>query len=407
MKFIHAADLHIDSPLRGLTMSDDAPIDAIRSAPREAFRRLVQLALAEEVDFVILAGDVFDGEWRDIRTGLFFNGQLKLLGDIPVYIARGNHDAEMEVLKKVGHPKNTHTFKSGRAETIIIESVGVAIHGQSYARRAIVEDLAAGYPKALAGLTNIGVLHTSLAGYAAHETYAPCSLPTLLGRGYDYWALGHVHVRQVVCEAPLVVYPGNIQGRHFRETGPKGCYVIEGDRDTLRATFHELDVVRWFDEKVDVSGVHDGAEAVSLVQEHITAIQEANGSSLVSIRVEMTGSTGAHGDLVNDREIHEATIRSHVTPDAWLAELRIGTTPVMDLAAIRRQDDLQGSLFRSIEELRVGVHVHDGIRSALRPLKDKLPPRVVAEYQTRLDDKDFIRNALDGAERILLAEMNG
>ena len=407
MKFIHAADLHIDSPLRGLATSDDAPIDAIRSAPREAFRRLVQLALAEQVDFVILAGDVFDGEWRDIRTGLFFNAQLKQLGDIPVFIARGNHDAEMEVLKKLKHPKNTQTFKCIRAETIIIDSVGVAIHGQSYKNRAVVDDLAAGYPKAVPGLTNIGVLHTSLAGYAAHETYAPCSLATLAGRGYDYWALGHVHVRQIVCESPLVVYPGNIQGRHFRETGPKGCYVVEGERDALRATFHALDVVRWFDEKVDVSGVRDEAEAVRLVQEHITAIQEANSSSLISIRVEMTGTTGAHGDLVNDRQIHEATIRSHVAPDAWLAELRIGTMPVVELAAVRRQDDLQGALFRSIEELRVGVDVHDGIRTALRPLKDKLPPRVVAEYQTRLDDKDFIRIALDGAERILLAEMNG
>lgn len=407
VKFLHAADLHIDSPLRGLEAIDGAPVDQIRAAPREAFRAMIRLAKEEDVDFVVLVGDVFDGEWSDIRTGLFFNAELKSLAPIPVYIAHGNHDAETELLRRLPLPEHVHTFSSRKPQTFVIDELGVALHGQSYPRRAVTEDIAANYPRPIAGMTNIGILHTSLNGYADHLTYAPCTLAALRSRGYQYWALGHIHAREELCQDPLIVYPGNLQGRHIREIGPKGCYLVEGTGEDLRATFRELDVVRWFDETVEIGEARDAGEAIALATDHIRALLSANPDRLLCVRMTLSGETAAHRVLCLDRDIHEEDLRSRVAPEAWLVELRLKTFPEQNLARIREQDDLEGRLFQSIEALRSQPQGDAGIRDALKPLKEKLPPRVVKDYGTNLEDEDVLRAALDGAERLLLAELYG
>ncbi len=187
-KFIHAADIHLDSPLRGLKQYIGAPVEQIRLAARKAFENLVTTAIAEEVDFVLIAGDVYDGDWKDFQTGLFFVQQATRLhnASIPIYLIRGNHDAGNKMTKSLRMPPNVHIFSEASPETMYVDEIGVAIHGQSYPTVSVTRDLSYKYPTAIAGRYNIGLLHTSLTGREGHENYAPCSVEALVLKGYDY-----------------------------------------------------------------------------------------------------------------------------------------------------------------------------------------------------------------------------
>jgi exonuclease SbcD len=256
IKIVHAADLHLDSPLRGLPAYPKAPLDAFRRATRRALRRLVALCLQEDAAALLLAGDLVDGSGRDHKTGLFLVRQLLRLHDagIPVLSVRGNHDAASRVVKNVLWPGNVVELGLDGPETVVLEGAGLAVHGQSYLRPATYEDLARSYPAPISALANVGVLHTSAEGRRGHDPYAPCSRSGLLARGYDYWALGHVHAREVLAQAPWVVFCGNLQGRSPREVGPKGATLITVVQGRVAAVEHRpLDVVRYTDCAVDVS----------------------------------------------------------------------------------------------------------------------------------------------------------
>ena len=224
MKFIHAADIHLDSALRGLERYEGAPVDEIRNATRRAFDNLIELAITEAVDFVLLAGDLYDGDWKDYNTGLYFverMGRLREAG-IRVYMVAGNHDAASQITKHLRVPDNVRLFATRSPERVVLDDLAVAIHGQGFANRAVTDDLSQAYAQGDPQLFNIGLLHTCLDGKPGHEPYAPCSIDGLRSKGYQYWALGHVHAREVVCRDPWIIFPGNIQGRHIRETGDVG-----------------------------------------------------------------------------------------------------------------------------------------------------------------------------------------
>lgn len=404
VKFLHAADLHIDSPLRGLDGASGAPLEKIRSAPRLALQRLVKLAHDEKVDFVIFAGDVTDGSWRDMGTASFFNAQLKALAPIPVFIKRGNHDAEADLLDSLPPLPHVHNFPKRKAATFYVDGIPVAVHGQSYAKKAELNDLAANYPAPESGKLNIGVLHTSLTGYDGHDPYAPTTLANLIARGYDYWALGHIHMREELCQDPLIIYPGNLQGRHMRETGPKGCYIVEGEKGSLKARFCELDVVRWFECTLDVAEHDDASGAIAAAVAYIESLPQVP-ERMNAIRLTLTGATSAHGELVRERALLEEQLRDRVAPESWLVALRLDTIPSVDLNDLRAQDDWQGALFRGIDALKAAPQDDTGIASAVKALRAKLPPQVVKDYQLDLEDPEVLRAALVAAEQLLLAEI--
>ena len=240
--------LHLDSPLRGLDAA--APAGRIRDASRQALANLVTLAEERQVAFVLLAGDLYDGDWKDWRTGQFLAQQLARLtrAGIEVIAISGNHDAEQVLTKKLSIPG---MMRAARPETRRLRSVPVAVHGQSFATPAVTDNLALAYPEPVDGLFNIGLLHTAC-GSTAHDNYAPCSVADLTRRGYDYWALGHVHTRSVLSEDPWVVFPGNIQGRHVKEEGSKGATLVTVDGRRVLLEHQALDVLRWL--RLDVDG---------------------------------------------------------------------------------------------------------------------------------------------------------
>ncbi|HVV18891.1 MAG TPA: DNA repair exonuclease, partial [Pseudonocardiaceae bacterium] len=256
MRLVHAADIHLDSPLRGLTrLADDDVADQVRQASRRALENLVRLTVEERADALVLAGDIYDGDWPDYATGRFFAQQMGFLHDhgIPVFMAAGNHDAESEISRALTLPPNVTVLSTDAPQTV--ERDGFAVHGQGFPTRAVTENLVLAYPRRVPGLVNIGVLHTAVTGAEGHATYAPCSPDDLARTEYDYFALGHVHEHRVVNDGPRVAaFSGNLQGRHPRETGPKGALVVDVEPDEPAVLRHmPLDVARWADVDVDAT----------------------------------------------------------------------------------------------------------------------------------------------------------
>ena len=330
-RFVHAADLHLDSPLRGLEADPTAPAELIRGATRRALGRLVDLAIEENVDFMLIAGDLYDGDWPDFGTGLFFSAQMRRLtqAGIPVFTIRGNHDAANRVTRSLRMP-HVILFDHAKAHTHRLEALGVAIHGQSFADQAIMEDLSRSYPPPVDGMFNIGLLHTSAEGYAAHARYAPCELPRLKAHGYDYWALGHVHERQELSQDPWIVFPGNLQGRHIGEPGAKGASLVTVNGRQVTVEHRVLDVLRWAHAEIDLDGASDEAEAMVRIQSYLEqALREAEPRPL-AVRITLTGTTAAHAALGADG------LRDKVRNEAqgltgehrlWLEAVKLRTRP--------------------------------------------------------------------------------
>ena len=379
MRFLHAADVHLDSPLRGLERYEGAPVEAIRGATRRAFENLVSLAIEEAVDFVLLAGDNYDGDWRDYNTGLFFVAQLGRLHDhqIGVFLIAGNHDAASQITRSLRPPPNLEVFDTRAPETITIESLGVAVHGQGFATRAVSDDLTRAYPTGDPKLFNIGLLHTSLDGRPGHAPYAPAHLDGLKSKGYQYWALGHVHQRELIADEPHVLFPGNLQGRHIREVGPKGCTLVEvEDGEVVRLEHRALDVVRWAECPVDLSAIGTLDDLLPEVERALALELERADGRLLAARLRLTGLCPIHARLhaEHERLLNEcrALAAARTAGDLWIETLVVGTRPPRS----RRpgaQEDALGGLLRAIEALELDAERLDALSAEIEPLTLKLP----------------------------------
>jgi len=379
-RFLHAADIHLDSPLIGLASVEGRVAERIRTAPRAAFEALVERAIEDEVDFLVIAGDLYDGTWRDYKTGLFFAEQMGRLNQarIPVYVLHGNHDAESQITKPLVLPDNVSVFGAREAETFRIDELNVALHGQSFREKAVTDNLVPDYPAPVDGAFNIGVLHTALGGMGNHANYAPCSVPELVAKGYDYWALGHVHQGQVLNEQPHVVFPGNLQGRHVRETGPKGaCLVTVEEGEVVDLVTLELDVVRWSVLDVDVTAAGSTVDVVDLMRDAVAqGTQEADGR-LLAARIVLQGRTQLHSQLVVCAEELTAEARSAALglgdEVAWVERVAVRTTPVADATALAAREDALGDLQRVLREAGSDSELLTQLQGDIGELVRRLP----------------------------------
>lgn len=293
MKLLHCADLHIDSPMVGLTRYEGAPVERMRGATRRAVEAMVRVALDEQVDAVLVGGDVFDGRWKDANTGLWWNRQLGHLVEagIAVYLVHGNHDADSIITRRIKPPPGVHVFGVDAPTTVHAPDLPLAVHGQSYATAATTADLAAGYPAPVPGVVNVGLLHTSLDGRPGHAPYAPSTPAGLAARGYALWALGHVHTREhLEIDGSHLLFPGNTQARHAGEPGAKSVSIIHTDDERVRSIEPvDVDVVRWARVEID-RGTNTAIDEVAplVVEPVVTAWLDAGRP--LAVRVELTGS---------------------------------------------------------------------------------------------------------------------
>ncbi|MBV9492455.1 MAG: DNA repair exonuclease [Verrucomicrobia bacterium] len=419
MKFVHAADIHLDSPLRGLQRYEGAPVGELRNATRRAFENLVSLCLDENVDFLLIAGDLYDGDWQDYNTGLFLAKQMCRLREaaIPVYVIRGNHDAESKITRQLRFPDNVHSFGAREAETVRLEHLGVALHGRSFATQAMTENLSLSYPRPLAGFFNIGLLHTSADGRPGHERYAPCSRHDLAVKGYDYWALGHIHQREVLCAGkPWIVFPGNLQGRHVRETGEKGCTLVtltgeadhvDGDDDSVEVEHRTLDVVRWSWCTVDAARSTSVDDLLAQVRTALeTVLQSANGNgTLFAVRLTFQGPCAVHRVLASRPEGFVAELRSLANElgNVWIERVEFETHASLDLDAVAQGADPLGQLVRFTRDLKSDEAGLKQLAGEFQDLRRKLP----AELHERIfpEETVVVRELLGDIEHLLVARL--
>ncbi len=365
-RFIHAADLHLGSPFQGLALKDATVAEMFIEASRKAFSALIDQALERQVDFFIVAGDVYDGDWKDNKIGLFFNREVARLerADIPVFLLKGNHDAESVITRTITLPKNVSDFPVNKPGSFRLPHLKVALHGQGFAERSAAENLALAYPKPEPGWFNIGVLHTSLTGREPHAPYAPCSVDDLRSRGYDYWALGHVHDFEIVAQDPLIVFPGNLQGRSIREQGAKGAVLVTVEDGTVTHERVITDSARFAELTVSVEPEDALPVILRRLEEALDEVAETMEGRPLALRVRLVGKSAFRNEFMARArdlrdEVQAACHRSH--QDIWLEKLDLG------LESVATSDGASNAL---------GL---DG----LLPLSD-FSPELVAEAEARM-----------------------
>ena len=409
ISFLHAADIHLDSPLKGLERYENAPLERIRGATRRAFTRLIDLAIDKRVDFVLLAGDLYDGDWRDYNTGLFLVGQLGRLRDhkIPVFLIAGNHDAANKMTRVLRLPDNVRLLAHDRPETVRLDDLDVAIHGQSFAKAAVTENLAADYPAPVSGCINIGLLHTGMGGENGHERYAPCTLEELRLRGYRLLGPGS-------CPHP----PGPVRGPsgHLCRQRPRPAYprnraqrclisTIDSDR-SIAHVFHRLDKVRWERERVDVSLLETESDVLGRTAELFDGLlaAEPDPECMLAIRVSLSGATPLHGRLRTDPERFVAEVRGLATERGgdrlWIEKVELQTKPLRTASI---PDGPFEELVEVLEQLRDDPGSMTAVVEELAELKRKLPAELIHDPDSpRLDDPEWLRTLLGQVQPLLL-----
>ncbi len=414
-KFLHAADIHLDSPLLALSKYPGAPVEKIRLATREALANLVRLAIDEDVAFVVIAGDVYDGDWDDYNTGHYFNAQMTKLASakIPVYLISGNHDAQNKMTRTLHLPENVHQFPTDAPASIRLQHVPVSLHAQGFATQSVKHDLSLSYPASDAGRFNIGILHTSVAGYEGHDDYAPCTLPGLCSKGYEYWALGHIHKREILRERhPMIAFPGNIQGRHIRESGAKGCLLVEVDDNNhiTRHSFQPLDTFRWELCYVNLSQIKESQDLLAQLGEHLSNIAANSEGRPSAVRVMLTGACSMHDELFA-RQSHwmeqiRAVAMQQGGDNLWVEKVKFKTTPVKAQRDLAELDGPIAELSACIKEWMASETKLLELKEMLTEVKRKVPAVLLqGEEGLPLDDLAWLKSTLEDVEKLAIGRL--
>lgn len=371
-RFVHTGDLHLDSPFIGLTTEAPANVvQTLRESTISAWNAIIDLALAEQADFLLVAGDAFEHANRTLRGQLVFRDGLMRLSDegIPSFVVTGNHDPLDGWEPSVTWPPLAHRFPAHEVTAAPVLRDGEAIarvYGISYHQRDIKQNLSRSFARDSETPFAIGLLHANVGGAEGHANYAPCTMADLRASGMDYWALGHVHAQRILSdERPVTVYCGNPQGRDPGETEPRGCYLVDvDDAGRIHPIFRPLDVVRWQILDVPIDGL---ATEESLIDAVVTAVDDARtaaGRSVVA-RVRLVGRGALHASLMRAGMLGDVLAAARdglgtAEPFAWVESLRDHTHPELDLAERRKADDFVGDLLRRLDAMRGQLSLADG-----------------------------------------------
>lgn len=413
--FVHAADLHLDTPFEGLGRVNPQLGERLRDASLDAFDDLVELTIDRRADFLVIAGDVYDGADRGVRAQLRFLRGLKRLAfaGVRVFVVHGNHDPLDGWSAIRAWPPNVTLFGAADVEAHAVERQGerlATIYGISYPRRDVTENLALRFRRGSEPGFHVGLLHCAVGAVGDHARYSPCTVDDLRAAGMDYWALGHVHDRRVLAERdPWVVYPGNLQGRSIKPTeqGAKGAtvvHVVDGVVDRLE--FVPCDRARFAEVEVDLAGVRTLPDVTASCLDALTQLRAAHPTGDLIARVRLVGRTAARADLRRSPDTPERLLQAlrdeleRGPAPLWCESVRDETRAELDVDAIRGRGDFAAAVVQRADALAadearraefLDAHLDGPSASAVAPAPD------FAAQQRLLDSA--LELALDLLER--------
>ena len=364
LRFVHSADIHLDSPFRGLrNQAPEHVAETLYRATFDAYQKIIDLCIREQVDALLVAGDIFDSADRSLRAQLKFLEGLNRLesAGIRSFICHGNHDPLNGWEARLALPAGCHRFGEdvGGAAVFIDEPERAMVYGISYPQRDVRENLARRFKDINPGHCTIGLLHANVDNDLAHDSYAPCSLNDLMGPPLDYWALGHIHTRQVLHQDhPTVVYPGNPQGRYRNEPGARGVYLVEAaDSGEIHLQFRAVDVVRWETLEVNIGGLETEQELFDAIDKRAASCREVADGRSVVYRLVLSGRGALHRSITRPdvaADIIDRTndIWTRGQPWLWCERVQLTTACMLDREQVLQRDDFVGDLVRLCDEVR-------------------------------------------------------
>jgi len=396
--------LHLDSPFECIQSIDPEIASKLRDATFRAFENVVDLAIKEDVDFLIVAGDVYDGADRSLRAQWRFYRELRRAADsdIQCFVTHGNHDPLDGWEASLGVPDGVCRFDGEEVVRSVARRGGeelAYIYGISYPSRDITENLATRFSREDDAPFGIGVLHCNVGVASGHDNYAPCTVGDLSACGMDYWALGHIHARKVLRESvPCIVYSGNTQGRSVRELGARGCYLVNVDEaGHVETKFMPTDVIRWFVEDVDIADLEALNTLIDALIYRCTEARDHAGGRDVMLRIRLTGRGPVHEKLRHQESEIMEVLKSGLgeqTPSVWIESIQNHTRPAIDILQRRQVEDFVGEFLRVSEELRTEPDTASRISQLLADSSDA---SIIADQLEMLTDEDLL-SILDDAE---------
>lgn len=420
-RFVHAADLHLDSPFRGFEQglekleNGPAVLRRLRESTFSAFDRIIDLCLQEQVDFLLLAGDVFDEADHSLRAELKLHAGLERLSGagIRTFLVYGNHDHAGGWRAGLVPPDGVHIFGTDRVTAVPVMRDGreiARVYGISYPQRSVTENLARRFVRDPGAPFAIGLLHTNVDAVGGHADYAPCRLEELVTAGFDYWALGHVHQPQVLhAGGPWVVYPGNPQGRDIREAGPRGCYLVTvSESGRVRPEFRAVDGVRWRRREVAIDETTTGQDLLGILEEALAETAAETPALDIVVRFEITGRGPLHSRLgsayIDDLTTQLREAHTGGTTFALVESIRVYTGPALDRDELERSGTLLGDVVALGRQSRRDPELRGALVAALEPLTGHRIAHFLDEEARAADEGALLAAAEDYLLDLLVDE---
>jgi DNA repair protein SbcD/Mre11 len=421
--FAHAADLHLDSPFKGLTKVPAAVRERLRESTFAALRGLLDVVRRDKVDFVVLAGDLFDAADRSLRAQLRLQralGEMTALG-AQVFVVHGNHDPESGRQAKLDWPQGVHVFGSDGVDCVPAYTrngeLAAHVYGISYPSASVTDNLALRFKAKEGAPFHLALLHANVDGDPSHDNYAPCKLEELVSGQFQYWALGHVHDRRTLHEYPHVVYPGNLQGRSIRETGGKGVYVVSvTGTGSIDMRFHDVADVIWQEISVSIEGIEREQE---LKNRLLTAVEEAHHQAQgrpILVRILLEGRGALHDRLLQPEVAEEwlEELREWVeAPEEaeswiWPESIAVRTSGMLRLETVAEEEGFLGELLRrGLAATHSPERSESLLEEAVETLRRQPKIREWLETRSHEERKRWINHALELSVSLLREEDAG
>lgn len=414
-RFAHSADLHLDSPFKGLaSRMPDEIISVLRDSTFDAYKNIVSMCIDESVDALLIAGDIYDGADRSFKAQYRFMEGLKRLSDAGIrsFICHGNHDPLDGWQAQLDFPKGAYRFGKNAESFPLWDHLpeAVLVHGISYPTRIVQDNLIPRFQELKKAEFNIGLVHANVDSNPNHDPYAPCSLADLKATGYDYWALGHVHTKNILnSDHPKVVYPGNPQGRHSNETGERGIFIVDVDENgSISTKFRPVDLVRWEIIEISAREMENEQSFLDAMEAEFDQQVRLNDGRDLIVRAIVTGSSPIHQSLVRDKFAEEMRDElnekyGYQTPFLWCERILVSTSPPFNRKERKNGTDFVADLLNLADDIVLNEEAVDLLLESVSDIYKK--GKVGKHTKEFAPERNEIKELLREAENIYLADL--